>query len=152
MVQKHMTHAFKDMTHMRVTKHQQLDPPTQLLRKTCPCRSASLFVRAHTDYLRSACQSAPTPFILNTRSCFTSHDKQIVIIGALGGLFPCSFSYAAPDAMNLPVNAESRTEFDGHFHSRPCWKLKFHETFENLMERQVAIKTLKTPSRENTKR
>ena len=51
--------------------------------------------------------------------------------------------------MNLPVCAESRTEVDGHLQCRPSLKLKFHETLENLMERQVAIKT---PSRENTKR
>ena len=51
--------------------------------------------------------------------------------------------------MNLPVSAESRTEFDGHFHSRLCVKLKFHETLEKLMERQVPIET---PSREKRKR
>ena len=49
--------------------------------------------------------------------------------------------HTAPDAMNLPVSAERGTEFDGHFHSRPCLKLKFHETLEKLMERQVAIET-----------
>ena len=86
----HDTHSKARLT-CELRNTQLLDPPTQL-----PHKDMSRPIRCLFANTRIMCEMHfaphPTPFIFITRSCFTSHDKKIVIIGALGGLFSCAFS------------------------------------------------------------
>ena len=84
--------------------------------------------RTHGSSARCISFHIDTLSFMVTRSCFTSHDKKIVIIAALSGLFSCAFSQTAPHAMNLPVCAEVI------FQCGPCLKLRFRDALENLME------------------
>ena len=140
-IQRHDSHASYEIPnfwihqHSCLTKHVRADPPVCLF--------------AHT---RIICE---VNFIPHRHPLFYSYEVTFHFArqeyrdhwSSRWFVFLCFFT--APDEMNLPVCAESRTEVDGHFECRPSLKLKFHETLENLMERQVAIKT---PSAEHTKR
>ena len=134
--EKHVVPNFWIHQHSCLTRHVRADTPVCLFEHTWIICEAHFIPHRHPLFLLRCRVS------LCTRRRSSSLELSVVCFHVL-------FRTQHQDAMNLPASAESRTEFDGHFHSRLCLKLKFHETLENLMECQVAIKT---PSRENTKR
>ena len=83
----------KGMTHMRFTKH-----PTSGSTYTAASQDMSVPIRqfacsrTHGSSARRISFRTDTLYLKVTRSRFTSHDKKIVIIGALSGLFSCDFS------------------------------------------------------------